>query len=149
MRELFESIKKKLGFSILSAWLLLTKRVLVIDWNWENTHWAQTSTQGEKGYLPKFRIFFCIQNIIQIFISPDKSRGFTGFTSLVPPPYVLTYMCDNSKNAFKNFIQTWHRNVFGSGEKPFVRRISTPNNKEFVSTLRSEIWPLATLCPLD
>ena len=32
-----------------------------------------------------------------LIISPDKSGGFIDFTFVVPPPYVLTSVHDNSK----------------------------------------------------
>ena len=57
----------------------------------------------------------------RIIIPPDKSQGCTGFTNVTPPPYFLTSVHDNSRNAFTDFIPTWQTHVFGSREESYFK----------------------------
>ena len=57
--------------------------------------------------------------IVNIILSTDKSRGYTGFTSVTwPVLYVLNCMRDNSKMLSRvSFKLGTH--VFGSGKGPY------------------------------
>ena len=48
--------------------------------------------------------------------SKEKSHVYS--TRNILSPICCDLCCDNSKNAFTDFIQTQHAHVYGSGEEP-------------------------------
>ena len=55
-----------------------------------------------------------------VIISLDKSQGYTGFTSVVPPPYISTCACNNSKMLSQISFKL-DRHVFKSGEESYFK----------------------------
>ena len=63
---------------------------------------------------------FLLCHIIVFIISPDKIWGYTGFMSCHTAVTIHVDLCvEELKNAFIDFIQTWHTHVFGSAGKPY------------------------------
>ena len=56
-----------------------------------------------------------------LIISPDKSRGYTGLTSVTSPlPYVLTCVRDNVK-PLSRILFKCDTHVFGPGQEPYFK----------------------------
>ena len=54
-------------------------------------------------------------------ISPDKSRGYIGFMSVVPPLYILTCVRDNSKTLLRISFKLGTHMYLGQEKNPTLR----------------------------
>ena len=60
--------------------------------------------------------YFC-----ELIISPDESQGYIGFTSVVPPPYVLICVRDNSKTLSQISFKLGTHMYLGQERNPILR----------------------------
>ena len=56
-----------------------------------------------------------------IIISPDESRGYIGFTSVAPLPYILTCVRDNSKMLSQISFKLGTQMYLGQERNPILR----------------------------